>query len=80
MAPVSSSLEKSSRPPGSLVVPLPAEQEAGINTQAWGGGPVSWQSRCCDFFQEARVFRCYLSGEGVEDLGYQDSVYQMELS
>lgn len=51
MAPVSSSLEKSSRPPGSLVVPLPAEQEAGINTQAWGGVPFLGRVDAVIFFK-----------------------------
>lgn len=51
MAPVSSSLEKSSRPPGSLVVPLPAEQEAGINTQAWGGSPFLGRVDAVIFFK-----------------------------
>lgn len=38
-----------------------------MNTGAWGF-PGSWQCRCCEFSQ-----KCYLSGEGVENLGHQES-------
>lgn len=41
---------------------------------------VLWQLQMLCFLQKALLFRCYLSGEGVQNLGRQESACQVELS